>query len=105
MSAIHRVRRFIGISRRSIVVCFLIEGAFLAAIGGVVGCLLALPMNGYTTGTIDFQSFAETVFQFRVTPRLMLMGVVFSVVIGLAGSLLPALRAARLPVISALKSI
>ena len=97
--------RVLGYSRRSIVVCFLIEGAFLAAIGGVVGCLLALPMNGYTTGTIDFQSFAETVFQFRVTPRLMLMGVVFSVVIGLAGSLLPALRAARLPVISALKSI
>ena len=71
----------------------------------MVGCLLSLPMNGYTTGTIDFQSFAETVFQFRVTPPLMLMGVVFSVVIGLAGSLLPALRAARLPVISALKSI
>ena len=97
--------RVLGYSRRSIVVCFLIEGAFLVAIGGVVGCLLSLPMNGYTTGTIDFQSFAETVFQFRVTPPLMLMGVVFSVVIGLAGSLLPALRAARLPVISALKSI
>jgi putative ABC transport system permease protein len=97
--------RVLGYSRRSIVLCFLIEGALLAAMGGVVGCLLALPMNGYTTGTIDFQSFAETVFEFRITPDLMLLGVAFSVAIGLAGSFLPALRAARLPVISALKSL
>jgi putative ABC transport system permease protein len=97
--------RVLGYSRRSIVFCFLLEGAFLAAIGGAVGCLLALPMNGYATGTIDFQSFAETVFEFRISPDLMLMGIVFSVIIGLAGSLLPALRAARLPVIVALKSI
>jgi putative ABC transport system permease protein len=54
---------------------------------------------------MDFQSFAETLFQFRITPDLMVKGLVFSIVIGLAGSLLPALRAARLPVISALKSI
>ena len=97
--------RVLGYSRRAIVLCFLIEGALLAAMGGVVGCLLALPMNGYATGTMDFQSFAETVFQFRVTPDLMLMGVAFSVFIGVAGSLLPALRAARLPIISALKSV
>lgn len=97
--------RVLGYSRRAIVLCFLIEGALLAAMGGVLGCLLALPMNGYATGTIDFQSFAETVFQFRVTPDLMLLGVAFSIVIGVAGSLLPALRAARLPVISALKSV
>jgi putative ABC transport system permease protein len=97
--------RVLGYSRRAVVLCFLIEGSFLAALGGVLGCLLALPMNGYATGTIDFQSFAETVFQFRVTPELMAMGVAFSVLIGLLGSLLPALRAARLPVISALKSL
>ncbi|MBI3417041.1 MAG: ABC transporter permease [Verrucomicrobia bacterium] len=97
--------RVLGYSRRAIVLCFLIEGALLAAMGGVVGCLLALPLNGYATGTMDFQSFAETVFQFRVTPDLMLMGLAFSVIIGVAGSLLPALRAARLPVIVALKSI
>jgi putative ABC transport system permease protein len=97
--------RVLGYSRRSIVMCFLIEGALLAAVGGVVGCLLALPMNGYATGTMNFQSFAETVFEFRLTPDLMLLGVAFSVGIGLAGSFLPALRAARLPVISALKSL
>jgi putative ABC transport system permease protein len=97
--------RVLGYSRRAIVLCFLIEGALVAAIGGVIGCVLSLGLNGYTTGTLNFQSFAETVFQFRVTPDLMLMGVAFSVVIGLAGSLFPALRAARLPVISALKSL
>ncbi len=103
--------RVLGYSRRSIVLCFLIEGALLAAIGGLLGSLLSLAVYAYVIagniqfGTMDFQSFAETLFQFRVTPDLMLIGMAFSVVIGLAGSLLPALRAARLPVISALKSI
>ena len=96
--------RVLGYSRTSVVVCFLIEGAFLAAIGGVVGCALARTTDGFATGTLDFQSFAETVFQFRVTPDLMGLGLVFAVAIGILGSLLPALRAARTPVISALKS-
>jgi len=61
--------------------------------------------RGVTFGTMDFQSFAETVYQFRVTPDLMLLGLGFSMAIGLVGSLLPALRASRLPVISALKSL
>ncbi|MFM7100736.1 MAG: ABC transporter permease [Verrucomicrobiota bacterium] len=97
--------RVLGFSRRAVVAGFLIEGALRSLAGGVLGCLLALPLNGYATGTIDFQSFAETVFQFRITPDLMLGGLVFAVTIGVAGSLLPALRAARLPVISALKSL
>ena len=103
--------RVLGYSRRAIVLSFMIEGALLAAMGGVLGALLSLAVYTYVVvgkiqfGTMDFQSFAETVFQFRVTPDLMLSGVVFSVLVGLAGSLLPALRAARLPVIAALKSI
>jgi putative ABC transport system permease protein len=103
--------RVLGYSRRSIVLSFMIEGAFLAAMGGVLGALLSLAVYTYVVvgkiqfGTMDFQSFAETVFQFRVTPDLMLSGVAFSVLVGLAGSLLPAMRAARLPVIAALKSI
>jgi putative ABC transport system permease protein len=103
--------RVLGYSRRSVVMCFLIEGAFLSGLGGVVGCAASALLYAYIKwkgvffGTMNFQSFAETVFQFRITPDLMLMGVVFSVAIGLVGSLLPALRAARLPVISALKSL
>jgi putative ABC transport system permease protein len=96
--------RVLGYSRRAVVACFMVEGACLSAAGGLLGCGLARFTNGLATGTLDFQSFAETVFQFRVTPDLMGLGLAFAVVIGLAGSLLPALRAARTPVISALKS-
>ncbi len=62
-------------------------------------------MNGYSTGTMSFDTFGESVFDFRITPMLALQGIAFAVVIGLLGSLLPAIRAARLPVISALKSV
>ena len=97
--------RVLGYRRRSILASFLIEGAFLALIGGALGCLLALPMHGYSVGTISFETFGETVFQFRITPYLALKGLIFSVLVGLVGSLLPAIRAARLPVIAALKSV
>lgn len=96
--------RVLGFRRRTVLAGFLIEGAFLALIGGALGCLLALPMNGLSTGTISFETFSETVFQFRVTPWLATKGTIFAVIVGLIGSLLPALRAARLPVISALKA-
>jgi putative ABC transport system permease protein len=104
-------QRVLGYSRAAIVVSFLIEGVLLSGLGGLVGCALSLGIYAYvvargvTFGTMDFQSFAETVYQFRVTPDLMALGLVFSLVIGLIGSFLPALRAARLPVISALKSL
>ena len=62
-------------------------------------------MNGYAVGTLSFATFSETVFEFRVTPWLMTKGLVFSVVVGLLGTLFPAIRASRLPVISALKSL
>lgn len=103
--------RVLGFSRKSVVICFLIEGGLLSFLGGVLGCLVAVMVQvtiaarGTTFGSIDFQSFAETVYQFRITPDLVGLGLVFAVAIGLAGSLLPALRAARLPVISALKSL
>lgn len=95
----------LGYRRRTILIGILIEGSFLALLGGVLGCLIALPMHGYTTGTISFESFSETVFQFRITPRLAAEGLVFSLLVGLIGSLLPAWRAAGRPVIAALKSV
>ncbi len=97
--------RVLGYRRRTILIGILIEGSFLALLGGVLGCLIALPMHGYTTGTISFESFSETVFQFRITPRLAAEGLAFSVLVGLIGSLLPAWRAACRPVIAALKSV
>ena len=97
--------RVLGFRRRSVLAGFILEGALLSAIGGALGCLLALPLHGYSTGTMSFNSFSETVFEFRITPWLAAKGMIFAVVVGVIGSLLPALRAARLPVIAALKSV
>jgi putative ABC transport system permease protein len=97
--------RVLGFRRRTILAGFIIEGALLASIGGVLGCLLALPLHGVSTGTMSFNSFSETVFEFRITPWLAVKGIIFAVVVGIVGSLLPAIRASRLPVITALKSV
>jgi len=97
--------RVLGYRRGSIMASFLIEGAFLALLGGAAGCALALPLHGYSTATMSFDSFSETVFQFRITPFLIAEGLGFSLIVGVVGSLLPALRASRLPMISALKAV
>jgi putative ABC transport system permease protein len=97
--------RVLGYRRGSIMASFLIEGALLALIGGAAGCALALPLHGYSTGTMSFDSFSETVFQFRITPMLIGKGLAFSVIVGVVGSFLPALRASRLPMIAALKAV
>ena len=95
--------RALGFSRRSILVSFLIESVILAAIGGAIGCLLAFPMNGFSTGTGQTQSFSEIAFNFRITPGIVLTGMIFAVVMGVLGGLLPAMRGARLPITSALR--
>jgi putative ABC transport system permease protein len=97
--------RVLGFRRRSILLGFLSEGAILAGIAGVLGCLLALPLHGYSTGTFGFETFSEIVFDFQITPALAAQGIVFAIFVGTLGSFLPALRAARLPVISSLKSL
>ncbi|MBK9139209.1 MAG: ABC transporter permease [Verrucomicrobia bacterium] len=97
--------RVLGFRRRAVVVALLIEGGFLAFLGGVLGCALAFYWNGYTTATLGFETFSEIVFQFRVTPLLVIEGLVFAVIVGVIGTLLPAVRASRLPVIVALKSV
>ena len=97
--------RVLGFRRRTVLISFILEGAFLALLGGIFGCVLAFWVNGKTTGTMNFQSFSEVVFEFRITPSLLLNGLVFSIVVGVIGSLLPAIRAARLPVISSLKAL
>jgi len=97
--------RVLGFRRRSILLGFLLEGALLAGIAGVLGCLLALPMHGYSTGTLGFETFSEVVFDFQITPALAAKGIVFAIFVGTLGSFLPALRAARLPVISSLKAL
>jgi len=95
--------RALGFSRRSILFSFVVESVFLALIGGAIGCLLAFPMNGYSTGTGQTQSFSEIAFAFRITPGIVTSAMVFAFVMGLVGGLLPAVRGARLPIASALR--
>jgi putative ABC transport system permease protein len=95
--------RALGFSRRAILFSFVLESMALALLGGLVGCVLALPMNGYSTGTGQTQSFSEIAFAFRITPMIALVGIGFALLMGLVGGLLPALRAARLPITSALR--
>ncbi len=95
--------RALGFSRRAILASFLIESVILALLGGAVGCLLAFPMNGFSTGTGQTQSFSEIAFAFQITPGIVLIGMVFAAVMGIVGGLLPAFRGARLPITTALR--
>ncbi|MCE9612632.1 MAG: ABC transporter permease [Lentisphaerae bacterium] len=94
--------RVLGFKRREIYLSFLAESVLLALMGGLLGCLLALPLNGVATGTIGWNTFAEVAFEFRITAGLMAKGVAFALVMGVLGGLLPARLAARKPVLEAL---
>jgi ABC-type lipoprotein release transport system permease subunit len=93
----------LGFHPRSVLASFLVESAIIAAIGGVIGCLLALPVNGFVASTTNWSSFSEIAFNFRVTPRLLLDGLIFAVVMGVLGGFFPARRAAKMPVVQALR--
>ncbi|HVT40118.1 MAG TPA: FtsX-like permease family protein [Gemmatimonadaceae bacterium] len=93
----------LGFQPRSVLVSFLAESAVIALIGGVIGCLLALPMNGVVTSTTNWASFSELAFAFQVTPQLLLEGLIFSIVMGVVGGFFPARRASKMPVVQALR--
>jgi putative ABC transport system permease protein len=93
----------LGFHPRSVLASFLIESALIAAIGGAIGCVLALPVNGFVASTTNWTSFSEIAFNFRVTPRLLLDGMLFAVGMGLVGGFFPARRAAKMPVVQGLR--
>ena len=93
----------LGFQPRSVLASFLAESALIALVGGVIGALIALPVNGMVTSTTNWASFSEIAFSFRITPGLLLSGLVFALVMGLVGGFFPARRAARLPVVQALR--
>jgi len=97
--------RVLGFSRGSILLSFLVESLLLALIGGVLGCALALPLNGVTTGIGSFVTFSEIAFNFRVSPSTMLAGIVFALIVGAIGGLFPARNAARKEILTALREI
>jgi ABC-type lipoprotein release transport system permease subunit len=93
----------LGFHPRSVLASFLAESALIALAGGLIGALLALPINGIVTSTTNWASFSEIAFSFRVTPGLLLAGLAFALVMGLVGGYFPARRAAKMAVVQALR--
>lgn len=95
--------RAIGFSQGAVLLSILVESTLLALLGGVIGCLLALPIRGFTTGTMTFSTFSELAFRFAITPGMLIAGLVFAAVMGLVGGFFPARRAASMPIVEALR--
>ena len=97
--------RALGFGGPSVVFSFVIEAMLIAFVGGLLGCLAVLPLNGLTTGAMNLQTFSHLAFAFKITPELLVKGILFALVMGLIGGFLPAVRAARRPVAQALREL
>jgi len=97
--------RALGFSTSNVILSFLFEALLIAFVGGILGCVAVLPLNGLTTTTMNFQTFSNLAFAFKITFDLLLMGVVFAFVMGVLGGLIPAVRAAIRPVAIALREL
>jgi putative ABC transport system permease protein len=97
--------RAVGFSTWNVILSFLFEALLISFLGGLIGCLAVLPLNGLTTSTMNFQTFSNVAFAFKITFDLLLMGVLFALVMGVLGGLLPAIRAAVQPVSVALREL
>jgi putative ABC transport system permease protein len=95
--------RALGFSRRSVMAGFLLESTVLALVGGAIGCLGTWPVNGLSTGTANWVTFSELTFTFRFGRDVLIQGALLAMATGLAGGLLPALRAVRMKVVDALR--
>lgn len=97
--------RALGFGAGPVVISVILEALVLSAAGGVLGGVVAyLFFNGFTVSTLNMQTFSQVAFQFRVTPDLLWQGIIWACSIGLLGGLAPAIRAARLPVVDALRA-
>jgi len=97
--------RALGFSSSNVILSFLFEAISISFVGGILGCLAVLPLNGLTTNTMNFQTFANVAFAFKITFDLLLFGIVFALVMGVLGGMLPAIRAATRPVAVALREL
>jgi putative ABC transport system permease protein len=98
--------RALGFNTMSVLISVVGESLLLAGIGGLLGGLLAYAaFNGYETATMNFSSFSQIAFAFAVTPALLIQGLVWAIVIGFLGGIFPAIRAARLPIATALREL
>jgi putative ABC transport system permease protein len=97
--------RAVGFGAGNVVLSFTFEALCIALIGGLLGCIAVLPLNGLTTGTMNWQTFSHLAFAFRVTPALLVGGVIFALAMGVAGGVPPAIRAARARIAVALREL
>ena len=97
--------RALGFGAGSVVTSFMIEALLISFLGGALGCIAVLPINGLTTGAMNWQTFSHLAFAFRVTPLLLVLGTAFALTMGVIGGFFPALRAARRPVAPALRGL
>ena len=97
--------RALGFSTWNVILSFLFEALLISFAAGLIGCLAVLPLNGLTTNTMNWQTFSNLAFAFKITFDLLLMGVLFALVMGVLGGLLPAIRAAIRPVAVALREL
>jgi putative ABC transport system permease protein len=95
--------RALGFRRRSILGSFLMESVLIGLAGGAFGCLIAMPMNGISAGTASFQTYSEILFNFRITPAVLIRGMLFAALVGIVGGYMPARRAAHIKLIDLLK--
>ena len=95
----------LGFKPLSVLSSFMFEAVMIALLGGIIGCVMVLPINGFLTSTTNWTSFSEIAFSFRITPALLLNGLLFAVVMGVIGGFFPALRAARQTVATALRGM
>jgi len=97
--------RALGFGSASVVTSFLFEALLISFVGGLVGCLAVLPLNGLTTGAMNWQTFSHLAFAFKITPVLLVIGVTFALAMGVLGGMPPAIRAASRPVAHALRDL
>lgn len=97
--------RALGFKRRSILFVFLIESLVIAITGGIIGIILASFLQFFNISTLNFQSFSEIAFSFSLSPSIILTSLIFAIIMGMIGGFLPSVRAARLKIVNALRSV
>ena len=95
--------RAVGFPRRTVLFSFVLESLVLCTLGGLLGCLATIPLNGISGGTQNAATFSEITFNFRFGPKVLMQGMILAVVMGLIGGLFPAIRATRLEITDALR--
>jgi ABC-type antimicrobial peptide transport system permease subunit len=96
--------RALGFRRHDILTAFLVESLLLSLLGGILGLVMASFMQAFTVSTMNWQTFAELAFSFTMNAGVVVQGLLFALIMGLAGGFLPAVRAARLNIVEALRS-